>query len=173
MRIEFKVRKRKNLRVKNTWVYPDGNMLLPGYCDDWELDGENSIGEAFVNYETFKKEHPLLALLKRFPRGYWDVVHLLNWWQIADEEKRKSFVSVYNEYFFDVDDVIDYANYSITWLGIKSNDYAGLGDWLAERYRLWECVDNPEEIKKRFDFAKFARINEPYELRVCNLFNEF
>lgn len=173
MRIEFKVRKRKNHRVKNTWVYPDGNRSLPGYSDEWELDGENSIAEAFVSYETFKKEQPLLALSKRFPRGYWDVVNLLDWWQKADEEKRKSFVSVYSGYILDVDDALDYAKYSMTWLGIKSNDYAGLGAWLAERYRLWECVDNPEEMKKRFNFAKFARINEPYELRACNLFNEF
>lgn len=173
MRIEFKVRKRKNHRVKNTWVYPDGNRSLPGYCDEWELDGEESIEEAFVSYKTFKKEQPLLALSKRFPRGYWDVVHLLDWWQKADEEKRKSFVSVYSKYFLDADDAINYAKYSVTWLGIKSDDCAGLGAWLAERYRLWECVDNPEEIKKRFDFAKFARLNEPYDVRVCNLFNEF
>lgn len=173
MRIEFKVRKWKDSRVKNTWVYLDGNRSLPGYCDEWRLDWEESFEEAFVSYKIFKKEHPLLASLERFPRGYWDVVHLLDWWQKADEEKRKSFVSVYNEYLLDVDDVIDYATYNMTWLGIKSNDHAGLGAWLAERYRLWECVDNPEEIKKRFDFAKFARINEPYELRVCNLFNEF
>lgn len=173
MRIEFKVRKKKNHRVKNTWVYPDGNRSLPGYCDDWELDGENSIEEAFVSYKTFKKEHPLLALSKRFPRGYWDVVSLLDWWQKADEEKQKSFVSVNNEYNLDVGDAIVYAKYSVTWLGIKSDNHAGLGAWIAERYRLWECVDNPEEMKKRFDFAKFARLNEPYDVRVCNLFNEF
>ena len=173
MRIEFKVRKRKNIRVKNTWVYPEGNRSLPGYCDEWELDWENSIEEAFVSYKTFRKEHPLLALSKRFPRGYWNVVSLLDWWQKADEEKRKSFVSVNNEYNLDVGDAIVYAKYSVTWLGIKSDDHAGIGAWLAERYRLWKCVDNPEEMKKRFDFAKFARINEPYELRVCNLFNEF
>lgn len=173
MRIEFKVRKQNPPRVKNTWVYPDGNRLLPGYCDEWELDWKELFEEAFVSYKTFKKEQPLLALSKRFPRDYWDVVHLLDWWQKADEEKRKGFVSVNNAYILDVDDAIEYATYDITWLGVRSNDHAGLGAWLAKRYRLWECVDNPEEIKKRFDFAKFARINEPYDVRVCNLFNEF
>lgn len=173
MRIEFKVRKQKKPRIKNTWVYPDGNRSLPGYFDEWELDWKESFEEAFVSYKTFKKEHPLLASLKRFPVRCPVVSRLLDWWQKADEKKRNSFVSVYNGYNLDVYDALDYAKYSITWLGIKSNDHAGIGAWLAERYRLWECVDNPEEIKKRFDFAKFARINEPYELRVCNLFNEF
>ena len=28
-------------------------------------------------------------------------------------------------------------------------------------------------MKKHFDFIKFARFNEPYDVRVCNLFNEF
>lgn len=173
MRIEFKVRKWKNPRVKNTWVYPDGNQSLPGYFDEWELDWDESFEKAFVSYKTFKKEHPLLDSLKCFPIKCVAVKRLLDWWQETDEEKRKSFASVYSGHILNADDAIDYAKYSITWLGIKSDNHAGLGAWLAERYRLWECVDNPEEIKKRFDFAKFARINEPYDVRVCNLFNEF
>ena len=173
MRIEFKVKNWRKPSVKRTWVYPDGARSLPGYFDEWELDWKESFEEAFVNYKTFKKEHPLLASLRRFPRKCRDVVRLLDWWQETNEEERKSFACINNERVFDVDDAIEYAHYCITWLGIKSDDYAGLGTWLAERYRLWECVDDPEEMKKRFDFAKFVRLNEPYELRVCNLFNEF
>ena len=173
MRIEFKVRKLDNSRDKWTWVYPDGKRSLPGYFHEWRLDWENSLAEAFVSYKTFKKEHPLLASLKHFPRDWRDVECLLDWWQKADEEKRKSFACIDAEHIFDVEDAIDYASYCMTWLGIKSDDYAGLGAWLAERYRLWECVDNSEEVKKRFDFAKFARLNEPDDVRVSDLFNEF
>jgi hypothetical protein len=173
MRIEFKIRKWNSSRTKKTWVYPDGNRFLSGSLGDWMLDWENSLEEAFVSYNVFQKEHPLLASLKHFPRGCREVKQLLDWWQKADEEKRKSFACIDAEHFFDVDIAIEYANYCITWLGIKSDDYAGLGAWLAERYRLWDCVDNPEEVKKRFDFAKFARLNEPHDVRVSRRFNEF
>lgn len=114
-----------------------------------------------------------MASLKRFPQECPDVERLLDWWQKADEEKRKSFACIDAGYIFDVEDAIDYASYCITWLGIKSDDHAGLGAWLAERYRLWDCGDNPEEMKKRFDFAKFARLNEPYDVRASRRFNEF
>lgn len=173
MQIGFKTKNWRKPNNKWTWIYPDGNRSFPGYFDEWELDWKESFEEAFVSYKRFQKNHPLLASLKRFPTNCYDVKRLLDWWQNADEEKRKSFVSVCNNYNIGVYAALDYATYNMTWLGIKSDDHAGLGAWLAERYRLWECVDNPEEIKKRFDFAKFARLNEPYDVRVCKLFNEF